>query len=156
MEIKGDGHLVDEDPSQKTSCNSLYPPEGTDICSDVIRITLNGTTVKKLKISTGDYLTLCEVQVFGGIQFKFHFHLTYLYLIPVHDIPQCLWFVYCYRNCCYRRNDLKPPPPLNFEKSYFLTNSMFFMHKQYEIYAIYKCIHLRRNIIILRLHLLIR
>ena len=73
MQIKGDGHLVCEDPSPKISRCYSYPPEGTDVCSDVIRIPLNGTSVRTLNILTGDYLTLCEVQVFGGIQFIFLF-----------------------------------------------------------------------------------
>ena len=79
MQIKGDGHLIYEDRSQKTSCYFLYPLEGTDVCSDVIRIPLNGTSVRNLTISTNNYLTLCEVQVFGGIEFIFSFqrHLTY-------------------------------------------------------------------------------
>jgi len=71
MQIKGDGLLIYEDRSQKQTCSFLYPPEGTDVCSDVIRIPLNGPSVQKIKISTDDYLTLCEVQVFGGIEFIF-------------------------------------------------------------------------------------
>ena len=70
MEIEGDGHLIYKDPSQKTKCSS-YPPNGTDVCSDVILIQLNRTSVRQLTISTENYLTLCEVQVFGGITFLF-------------------------------------------------------------------------------------
>ena len=66
MQIKGDGHLIYEDRSRKHTCYSPYPPEGTDVCSDVIRIPLNETSVRTLNISIGDFLTLCEVQVFGG------------------------------------------------------------------------------------------
>jgi len=68
MQIKGDGHLIYEDHSRK-HCHLPFPPEGTDVCSNVIRIPFNATSVRILNISTDDYLTLCEVQVFGGIQF---------------------------------------------------------------------------------------
>jgi len=70
MQIKGDERLIYEDRSQKTTCSS-YPPQGTDVCSDVILIPLNRPSVGNLTISTDDYLTLCEVQVFGGITFLF-------------------------------------------------------------------------------------
>jgi len=73
MQIKGDGHFIYEDPPPKITWCSSYPPEGMDVCSDVIRIPLNGTSVRKLKMSTYDYLTLCEVQVFGGIEVIFLF-----------------------------------------------------------------------------------
>jgi len=65
MQIKGDGHLIYQDPHPKNKCLS-YPQEGTDVCSAVIRIPLSGQSVQKLTISTDDYLTLCEVQVFAG------------------------------------------------------------------------------------------
>ena len=85
MQITSDGHLIYEDPHPKISQCLLFPSEGTDVCSDVIRIPLNGPSVGTLNISTHDYLMLCEVQVFGGIEYIF-FHLTYLYLIPL------LWY----------------------------------------------------------------
>jgi len=83
MQIKGDRHLIYKDPHPKINLCNSYPPEGTDVCSDVIRIPLNGTSVRTLSISTDGYLILCEVQVFGGTEYIYiyiHFHLTYLYL----------------------------------------------------------------------------
>ena len=71
MNITGDGRLIYKDLSQKLACSDPYPPKGIDVCSDVILIPLNGPSVGNLTISTGDYLTLCEVQVFGGITFLF-------------------------------------------------------------------------------------
>jgi len=69
MRIKGDRRLIYKDPSQKQTCSWSYPLEGTDVCSDVISIPLNGPSVQKIKISTDNFLTLCEVKVFGGIEF---------------------------------------------------------------------------------------
>jgi len=73
MQIKGDGHLIYNDPHPKIIWCYSYPPEGTYVCSDVIRIPLNGTSVRTLSISTDVYLILCEVQVFGGTEYIYSF-----------------------------------------------------------------------------------
>ena len=66
MVIKGDGREIYKDSSNKQECQKNYPSEGADVCSDVIRIAINREPVQELTISTNNYLTLCEVQVFGG------------------------------------------------------------------------------------------
>ena len=57
-----------KDTLSKTSCsNTDYKDSGTDVCSDVITIELAGKDlVRYFKISTTDYLMLCEVEVFAG------------------------------------------------------------------------------------------
>jgi len=102
MQITGDERLIYEDQSQKTTC-SFYLPEGTDVCSDVIRIPLNRTSVRKLTISTDDYLTLCEVQVFGGITFFFSKH-HFLTNISIFNtcVMTCYSPVYMTRQLLYK------------------------------------------------------
>jgi len=54
-----------KDTSSITRC--IYVESGTNICSDVIAIELAGQDlVRYFKISTTDYLMLCEVEVFAG------------------------------------------------------------------------------------------
>lgn len=66
MVVMGNGIQIYEDSSNKYSCSNTYPLEEDDVCSDVISIPITKTSVRELTISTNHYLTLCEVQVFGG------------------------------------------------------------------------------------------
>ena len=60
------GNQLYKDTSTKTSC-STYPKEGTSVCSDIIKISIISNQLARfIKISTTDYLNLCEVQVFAG------------------------------------------------------------------------------------------
>jgi len=67
MLVTGNGVILYKDDSTKTSCSS-YPAEGTDVCSDVIRIPIEtASAVQHLTIATNaSYLTLCELEVFAG------------------------------------------------------------------------------------------
>jgi len=54
------------DDGNATYC-SYYWKEGTSICDDVLAIPVNGnTTYQTVGIETPNFLTLCEVEVFGG------------------------------------------------------------------------------------------
>ena len=58
-----------KDSSSLTDC-TVYKTSGTDVCSDIITIELPGNyLVRYMKISTDDYLMLCEVEVFAGNNF---------------------------------------------------------------------------------------
>ena len=59
--------LLHQDASTMTKCIS-YVSQGSDICGDVIDIPVNNMTAfQHVKITTPDYLTLCEVEVFTGM-----------------------------------------------------------------------------------------
>ena len=63
----GDPVLLHEDTSTKTECIS-FVSQGSDICGDVIDIPVNNTSpFQSVKITTPNYLTLCEVEVFAGM-----------------------------------------------------------------------------------------
>ena len=65
-----------QDAGTETSCNS-YTNVGTSICADVIQIPINNTQQFQLvKISTSDYLTLCEVEIFAGIIQMYNIHMV--------------------------------------------------------------------------------
>ena len=57
-----------QDDGSKTTCGSNdYGDRGTNICGDILMIPITNTGVFSiLRISTANYLTLCEVQVFAG------------------------------------------------------------------------------------------
>ena len=55
------------DNGKTTYCGS-YGREGTNICDDLLAIPINSTnTYHTVGIETPNFLTLCEVEVFGGI-----------------------------------------------------------------------------------------
>ena len=58
-----------QDDESKTTCESKdYNDTGTSICGDILLIPITSTGVFSiLRISTANYLTLCEVQVFAGM-----------------------------------------------------------------------------------------
>jgi len=57
-----------KDDGRKTTCGTNdYGDTGTSICGDILLIPITNTGVFSiLRISTANYLTLCEVQVFAG------------------------------------------------------------------------------------------
>jgi len=66
MVIQGDGKDIYTDQSHKTSCPWNSPYSGLDVCSAVIMIPIEYAFVRYLKISTANFLTLCEVEVYQG------------------------------------------------------------------------------------------
>jgi len=59
--------LLHHDASTKKTCIS-YASQGSEICGDVIDIPVDNTSpFQYVKITTPDYLTLCEVEVFAGM-----------------------------------------------------------------------------------------
>jgi len=72
MQISGStfssvGHVLYQDPSNITSCNGVYGYSGMNVCDDVIEIPINTSYYTQLlTVSTANYLTLCEVQVYAG------------------------------------------------------------------------------------------
>ena len=63
----GDPVLLHEDTSTKKTCIS-YDSQGSAICGDVLDIPVNNMPpFQYVKITTPDYLTLCEVEVFTGM-----------------------------------------------------------------------------------------
>jgi len=67
MVVTGDGKELYKDASNKEECFDTFPNEGLDVCSDVIAIPVHGSSAQNLNISTADYLTMCEVEVFAGM-----------------------------------------------------------------------------------------
>jgi len=63
----GDPVILHQDALTKTKC-IRYESQGSDICGDVIDIPVNNTSpFQYVKITTPNYLTLCEVEVFAGM-----------------------------------------------------------------------------------------
>jgi len=60
--------LLYQDTSNITSCTSgMNQSEGTSPCDDVLLIPIDTTQLFQfIKISTPNYLQLCEVQIFAG------------------------------------------------------------------------------------------
>ena len=66
MVIQGDGKDIYTDHSHKTTCPWYPQHSGLDVCSAVIMIPIEYALVRHLKISTANFLTLCEVEVYEG------------------------------------------------------------------------------------------
>ena len=74
ISLNGSENQLYKDPSAISSCEGPYIDEGTSICSDVITLAITGTqSVRFIKISTTNFLNLCEVQVFAGNELYFLF-----------------------------------------------------------------------------------
>ena len=71
MIISGDGTEIYRDLSHIQSCSGHNVYTETDVCNSVIRIQLDFVPVRYLKIETANYLTLCEVEVYGGKKLTF-------------------------------------------------------------------------------------
>ena len=55
------------DAENRLSCVNHYNDIGTSICGNILLINITSTHMFQIvKISTASYLTLCEVEVFGG------------------------------------------------------------------------------------------
>jgi len=71
----GDPVLLHQDASAMTKCIS-YASQGSDICGDVIDIPVNNMSpFQYVKITTPNYLNLCEVEVLAGMTI-----LLYIYI----------------------------------------------------------------------------
>ena len=75
----GSSEILYQDAGTTNSCMNSYPNVGTSICADVILILINSTQPFRLvKISTSDYLMLCEVEIFAGnVDMRQASYLTY-------------------------------------------------------------------------------
>jgi len=66
MVVQGDGRDIYTDHSHKTTCSWNSQHSGLDVCSAVIMIPIEYAFVRYLNISTVNFLTLCEVEVYEG------------------------------------------------------------------------------------------
>jgi len=64
----GRGTELYRDSSNVADCTDKYTNPAYPVCQDIITIPVSMDDVRYVKISTTDYLTLCEVEVFAGIQ----------------------------------------------------------------------------------------
>jgi len=64
--IDGKKTELHRDKSDIDNCTGQYTNTNYPVCQDIIMIPLSTDEVRYVKISTTDYLTLCEVEVFAG------------------------------------------------------------------------------------------
>jgi len=63
----GSGRELHRDNSNVENCAGKYTDQRYPACLDIIRIPISSDqSWRYVKISTTDYLTLCEVEVFAG------------------------------------------------------------------------------------------
>jgi len=63
----GSGTELHRDTSNVADCKGKYTDKAYPVCQDIIWISITGDQILRyVKISTKSYLTLCEVEVFGG------------------------------------------------------------------------------------------
>jgi len=87
--IDGNGTELHRDQSNVANCSGEYTNQAYPVCQDIIMIPISSDqSWRYVKISTTDYLMLCEVEVFAG---KHCFILLiYMYIILPHACFRCM------------------------------------------------------------------